>query len=757
MVKLITLLAFISCSLQLPAQQKKAVTAQPDSNFTTATNLLNEVVVTGVASATSFRKNPAATVSVSGRAIRRTTSTNIIDALVRNAPGLTAMTTGPNISKPFIRGLGYNRVLTLYDGIRQEGQQWGDEHGIEVDHYGIERAEIIKGPASLVYGSDAIAGVVNLLPENNATEEERLKRSLLVEYQGNHGLAGISFATGNKANGNSWKLRISNKMAADYHNKVDGYVYNTGFREFNVSAMKGWEKARHQHYFYATAYRNLQEIPDGSRDSLTRAFTYQVKENHADDIRQRPIVPFNNIRSYHIAVLHQDIQHYRLYTKNRFVIGGNDLLINTGWQQNIRKEYNHPTIPEQPGLSLVLHTFNYDIKYLFKEVYGTQLTAGLNGMYQLNKNGDATDFPIPDYHLFDAGAYLIAKKELGKCSVSGGIRLDNRWLDWHTLYTRKETGSGFDKRVNTNDTSNATLRFSAFNTLFKGISGSIGITYNPLPAISLKANMAKGYRSPNITEIGSAGLDPGAHIYYIGNKNFVPEYNWQYDIGAFFSYPDADMSVSVFDNYISKYIFLQKQFDTNGQPLEIIPGNATYQYKQGSARLYGMETTLSLHPKNIPFLTLENRTALITGLNMDQESLHRFGNNAKYLPLIPPSSTATSLRFNFKTLATAIKDGYVQVDVETTGTQQKVYAVDETETITPGYTLTHLSIGASLLNRKGVSFCQVLLAANNLFDVAYQSHLNRLKYFEYYSHSTSGHSGIYNMGRNFCLRLIFQW
>jgi len=91
-------------------------------------------------------------------------STNIIDAIAKTLPGISAVTTGPNISKPFIRGLGFNRVLTLYDGVRQEGQQWGDEHGIEVDGYGVAKIEVVKGPASLSYGSDALAGVVNLIP-----------------------------------------------------------------------------------------------------------------------------------------------------------------------------------------------------------------------------------------------------------------------------------------------------------------------------------------------------------------------------------------------------------------------------------------------------------------------------------------------------------------------------------------------------------------------------------------------------------------
>ena len=127
------------------------------------------VVVTGLSKATQIKRSPVPIVAVNHEYINTNLSSNIIDAIAK-VPGVNALTTGPNVSKPFIRGLGFNRILTLYDGVRQEGQQWGDEHGIEIDQYGIDRIEVIKGPASLVYGSDALAGVVNLIPTQPAPE-----------------------------------------------------------------------------------------------------------------------------------------------------------------------------------------------------------------------------------------------------------------------------------------------------------------------------------------------------------------------------------------------------------------------------------------------------------------------------------------------------------------------------------------------------------------------------------------------------------
>ena len=126
------------------------------------TNVLEfqEFIVTGVVRATDFRMSPLSIKSLNLSELDGKGATNLIDAISRT-PGVNQISTGSGISKPVIRGLGYNRVLVLNNGMRQEGQQWGDEHGVEIDEYSIERVEIIKGPGSLMYGSDAIAGVIN--------------------------------------------------------------------------------------------------------------------------------------------------------------------------------------------------------------------------------------------------------------------------------------------------------------------------------------------------------------------------------------------------------------------------------------------------------------------------------------------------------------------------------------------------------------------------------------------------------------------
>jgi len=159
-----------------------------------------EVIVTGLSRAGFQKENPIAIQVVSSKTIDKTIASNIMDVLSKHSPGLSVLKTGSNISKPFIRGLGYNRVLTLYDGIRQEGQQWGDEHGLEVDGFQIHKAEIIKGPASLLFGSDGIAGVVSLIPYLPKLSHQQIEGRVLMEYQSNHGLWATGLRLGQRKN-----------------------------------------------------------------------------------------------------------------------------------------------------------------------------------------------------------------------------------------------------------------------------------------------------------------------------------------------------------------------------------------------------------------------------------------------------------------------------------------------------------------------------------------------------------------------------
>jgi iron complex outermembrane receptor protein len=715
-------------------------------------NDLNEVVVTGVSKATLIRENPVAITSVSAKNIDKTIEPNIIDALVKNVPGLNSVKTGPNISKPFIRGLGYNRVLTLYDGMRQEGQQWGDEHGIEVDAYNIDKAEVIKGPASLMFGSDALAGVVSLFPYLPKEKDGLVHGKFVSEYQSNNGLIGNGIRIGYSGTHWLWAIKGSHRIAKNYTNTIDGRVYNTGFQEKNLAGLIGYTSAKGYTHFNATLYNNLQGIPDGSRDSLTRKFTKQVHEGALDDITNRPIVNNGELNSYKLSPLHQHIQHYRIYTNNHYQIGNGEIDATLGFQQNVRREFSHPTAPRQASLFVRLNTINYGVKYTAPTFANIEITVGINGMYQNNKSKNATAFPIPDYRLTDIGTYIYGKWKLNKLTVSGGFRYDARSLKSNDFYVGNNSLTGFDKQVFLPDTTGAALQFPSLQKNFTGTSLSIGLAYQLTEQVSIKANIAKGYRSPSITEIASNGLDPGAHIIYLGNRNFIPEFSFQQDLGITANFKDITASASIFNNSISNYIYLTQLVDANGIALEDAQGNKTFQYQQAAARLYGVEATLNIHPAALKGFSFNNNLALVYGYNT-KVGLKNKGIEGEYLPLIPPAKWLSNIEQEIATRSKIITAVNLKLELEYSAAQNRFLALYNTETATPAYTLLNISAGTKINYNKDKQV-QLQLQVNNLLDAAYQNNLSRLKYFEYYNTSPNGQLGMYNMGRNICVKMI---
>ncbi|MBH8560028.1 TonB-dependent receptor [Hymenobacter negativus] len=740
-----------------PIEQRAEVTAgQPqtvDFLLQAAAADLGEVVVTGVSRATEIRRSPVPIATLSRREISLNANTNVIDAAVRGIPGLSAVTTGPNVSKPFIRGLGYNRVLTLYNGLRQEGQQWGDEHGVEVDGYDIERVEVVKGPASLLYGSDAVAGVVNLLPALPSGPEGRLRGEALNEYQSANGLVGNSLGLNYQKSGFQTSFRASHRLARDYRNSLDGAVYNTGFRELTLTGMAGVSKVWGSSHWYLTLYDNRQEIPDGSRDSLSRRFTRQVAESGLDDVKSRPLVSDDELNSYAIGPLHQRIRHYRVFTRTQLHLSGGELHLLLGAQQNTREEFNHPTAPGQPGLALRLTTYTYDVRYHLPDWQGLQISLGSNGMGQLNRHQNATDFPIPDYNLLDAGGFLLLKKPLGKLELSGGLRYDTRLVTWNDFHLAPNPATGFVGAAGPGAVG-AELPFPAFRQRYQGVSASVGASYVASAQLTLRANLARGYRAPNIPETGSNGLDPGAHIVYLGNRDFRPEFSWQQDVGVLWHQTTLDASVEVFHNYVQNFIYQGRLLNEAGQPVVIVPGNTTYQFQQSAARLFGLEATLNWRPAALPWLALNNSVAFVNGQNADAKLLERQGESARYLPLIPPLRARSEVRATLPSGQGRLTGTYFRATVDGSARQNHFYALDNTETATAGYALLGLGAGTTLATAGGRPVVQLIVQVDNVFDTAYQAHLNRLKYFEYYAAAPNGRSGIYNPGRNVAVKML---
>ncbi|WP_300603987.1 TonB-dependent receptor [Niabella sp.] len=749
----------VSCvgyiDVKLPVRVKKNEQLTIPVALPAGDGIMDEIVITGVSKATRIRENPLAVTSISSKQIEQTASVNIIDALVKNVPGLHAVQTGPNISKPFIRGLGYNRVLTLYDGLRQEGQQWGDEHGIEVDGYNIDRAEVIKGPSSLQYGSDALAGVVSLFPFVPGVPDKRVHGKFTGEYQTNNNLIGNGLRFGYDNGHFLLAAGGSYRMAKDYRNPVDGRVYLTRFRESNLSALAGYKTDKGFIRISLTLYDNLQAIPDGSRDSLTRKFTKQVYEGTEDTIGRRPVVPASELNGYRLPGLSQHIQHYRAYLNSRWQAGTGGIELLLGAQQNIRREYNHPALLQQPGMYVKLNTLNYGLRYHAPVFSNIEATIGLNGMFQHNKSLTATDFPIPDYHLGDGGIYTYAKWSNDRWTVSGGLRYDLRQVQWDNFYVKPNDATGFDQQAMIPDTTGAVLQFEAYRKIFAGMAASVGGTFRVSDQLSLKANIGRGYRAPNITEMASNGLDPGAHMIYLGNRNFKPEFSLQEDIGVSARFKNFSADVSFFNTDIEHYIYLNLVTDANGNALADPQGNKTYQYRQARAQLYGAEVWLAVHPRRLAGFRFDNSLALVYGFNREAAYKNK-GIQGAYLPLIPPLKWVGSLSQVINPRSGWLDALTPKLSMECTAAQGRYLGLDQTETATAGFMLFHAGVVAAIPFSKMQSI-QVQFEVTNLFNKAYQSNLNRLKYFEHYAQSPNGHSGIYNMGRNGSLKIILPF
>ena len=643
-------------------------------------------------------------------------------------------------------------MLTLYAGIRQEGQQYGDEHGLEIDDYSIEKIEVVKGPTSLLYGSDALAGVISIFPHIPSENDGKIHGKFISEYHTNNNLIGNGLRINYSDNKFLFALRGSYRMAKNYRNPVDGRVYLTNFNVSNFSTTTGYKSRNGYTHLNFTYYNNHQGIPDGSRDSLSRAFTKKKFDDDDDDIRNRPIVTDKELNTYKIPDLSQHIQHYRLFLESFYELGNGNIDISLGGQKSIRREYDNPEMPTEKGMYMRLNTLNYGFRYNAPKFANTEISIGINGMLQDNLNKDATEFPIPDYQLYDAGLYIYAKWKKNNWTLSGGLRDDILYVNWDDFYVGIDPITGSEHKVTNGDISSADHQFEAFSNLYHGLSGSIGTTYKVNNHINLKANIGRAYRSPNLAEIGSNGLDPGARIIYIGDRTFKPEFSLQEDFGVNIRYPNFSTEINIFNNNISNFIYMETLADELDNPILDAQGNRTYHFKQASAHLYGTDISFVVHPTRLKGFRWTNNLSATYGFNRNSEYKNK-GVDGEYLPLIPPLTIMSSLSYEIKPKHKYIKSIQPKLEAEYAAKQDRYLGLSGTETFTPSFMLFNIGLTTDVRYNKNYNIT-LILQANNLFNTAYQSHLNRLKHFEYYNHSPNGHYGVYNMGRNISLRAI---
>lgn len=710
-----------------------ATTKTLDVELTPSVAELSEIVVTGHSRESEKNRTPTPISTIPSLQLQQSSATNIIDA-ISSQPGINQVTTGAAISKPVIRGLGFNRVVVVNDGIRQEGQQWGDEHGIEVDEFAVNHVEILKGPASLMYGSDAMAGVINFLSAPTLPKGT-IEGKILGNYQTNNGLAAYSLNLAGNNHDVIWNVRWSEKLAHAYQNKYDGFVLNSGFQERTFSGIAGFNKAWGYSHLHFSFYHLNPGIVEGERDSITGAFVKPVAEN--DSLAGFQDATNHDFKSYDPQVPYQEVDHYKLVLNNNLFIGDGNVKFIFGWQQNRRKEFGDVIQPDQFGLYFLLNAINYDVRYDFAELKGINFSTGLNGMYQQSLN-KGNEFLIPEYHLFDAGIYLVAKKSYNKIDISGGIRFDNRNETGESLFL-DANGS----IVNEHDPQ-ANTKFSAFNTTFNGWSGSLGVTYQVSEIFFTKFNVSRGYRAPDISELGSNGEHEGSGRYEIGNQDLKPEQSVQFDFALGINSEHVTGEINLFNNSIDDFIFSSKINAQSGTDslVEEIP---VFKFTSGNARLRGGEVNIDIHPHPLDWLHFENTFSYVEGILKNQPD------SAKYLPFIPASKITSELKGTTRKLTKGIENGYLKLGCEYSFSQDHVYSLNNTETPTGDYMLFNVGAGADFTYKKKIIF-SLYIAANNLLDESYQNHLSRLKYTP--ENYATGRTGIFNMGRNFSFKVI---
>jgi Outer membrane receptor proteins, mostly Fe transport len=694
---------------------------------------ITEIAVTGQAASSKIEKMPSPVSVVTLTELQQQASTNIIDAL-SSQPGISQITTSSGISKPVIRGLGYNRVVIVSDGVRQEGQQWGDEHGIEIDEFDVSKVEILKGPASLMYGSDAMAGVINMFTAPVLPQGKK-QLNVLTNYQTNNGLMAASLNFAGHKNVYVWDLRYSHKLAHAYQNRTDGYVFNSGFAENSFSGLAGISNWWGYSHLSFSSYQLKPGIVEGNRSSITGQFTRPVALN--DSTEGETIAQKKDFLSYTQRIPYQQVNHYKILWNNNVLIGDASLKATIGYQQNQRREFADILKPSEYGLYFLLHTINYNLHYQLPEINGYSFSAGVNGMYQRSLN-KGVEFLVPEYRLFDAGVFIVGKKTFGKLDINGGLRFDNRSEVGDALYL-DATGQ------KTHESSgNASQRFSAFKSNFSGTSGSIGATLSMSENWSMKLNLSQGFRSPNISELGSNGIHEGTIRYEIGNPDLKSEKSFQLDYELSYNTEHVSSKLNLFANNINNYIYSHKLPGVQGGD-SIRGGYPCYKFDAGHAQMFGGEAFIDIHPHPLDWLHFENSFSYVYSELKNQPDSTRF------LPFTPPAKWVSNIRLDLDKPTKWFRNTFFSVGIEHYFKQTNVYSAYRTETPTDAYTLLNAGIGTDIVSKKK-TLCSMYINGTNLSDIAYQSHLSRLKYAPL--NVLTGKTGVYNMGRNISLKLI---
>lgn len=700
---------------------------------------LREVVVTGLTTGSTVKDSPVPIMTYNKIQWLQTSSTNLVDA-VGKLPGMSQITTGVGLSKPVIRGLGFNRVITVHDGVRQEDNQWGEEHALQVDEYSIDRYEIIKGSGSLLYGSDGLGGVMSLISAR-PPEAGTLRGQVLTNYQSNNGMVGLSgVVEGTTQHGLFGRIRVSTKSAGNYRNRYDGLVYGSAYREYDVNGTIGINRKWGYSQIYMSNWHQDINIVTGERDPTGR---FQELVRVSSDSEALAPVSDVTLRGRAIELAnYQNLNNFKTSWNTFAKIGSGNFSAIVSYSQNRRQEFASTLTPGQPALYFYLQNVFYDLKYYVGGQNGWDFTIGGNGLWQHNQN-KGLQVLYPGYKSLDNGLFLFAQKKTDRLTINGGLRMDIRLMRINSLYA-DANGVFSEAPIAGGD-----VRFAGLNKTYANPTASFGATYALSNRWTVKANIGRGFRAPSTPELSANGEHTGTFRYEIGSSTLQSETSFQSDLGIAYESPDVSVTASLFQNRINNYTYSEKVLDQFGRDSIVDPTRPilTYRYTQGNAVLFGGEAQLTVNPRSVRWFHLTTSYSLVRSRNLSTTS-----DSARYLPFLPPPRVIGQVKLTKNELGNRFRNLYTLLEIEQNWRQNEALLAYGTETQTPGYTLINLGAGSDIINNNGRTLFQLYLTVQNVFDIAYQSHQNRLKYFGV--NEATGRRGVYNMGRNVSVKVV---
>ncbi len=548
----------------------------------TTARVLQEITVSGIRES-PIKETSLNISSVSVDKMRENGSFNVSDALAK-LPGVSQMNTGVGISKPVIRGMYGSRVQAVLSGLRFDNQQWQDEHGLGLSDVGIDRIEIIKGPAALLYGSEAVGGILNILEEKPAIANSKESDFNARFFSNTYGLY-VDYGSKKATDERNKSFRFGINTNADYTDGNKNRVLNSRFG--GLYAKLGWGKNKAkwiQQNHFSSSFDSFGFITDDNQN----AKTFDGRLSRSMD------------GPHHLVFLNI------LGSQNTLSLKNSTIKINAGFQSNLRLEDEGGC---KISLSMLLSSALYNFQWL-KTIGKTTFILGNNTIFENNHNFGSRVI-IPNANMFETGLAVFMKNNLDKIILESGIGTSIRNI--HTVLTQG---------VNT-----AEREIQPFNKWQNAINGSFGVAYNPLSVLNFKINASSGFRSGNLAELSSNGLHEGTLRWEVGDPNMKIEQNFQVEASMNVSNEFIGFSLNLFNNDFQNYIYLAP---TGKDYL----GFQVFNYRQFDAILRGGEATLMLNPT--AHMHYESAFSTVKG---------RLSNDT-YLPFIPADKWHNEMRYS---------------------------------------------------------------------------------------------------------------